>query len=68
MCLGIMAIGLLVVFWASKWRIVVNGDRMEIQRLLRKTITMQIDEIERVKNREKEPDSFIPQQQKADND
>lgn len=49
MCLGIMAIGLLVVFWASKWRIVVNGDRMEIQRLLRKTITMQIDEIERVK-------------------
>lgn len=49
MCLGIMAIGLLVVFWASKWRITVNGDWMEIQRLLRKTITMQVDEIERVK-------------------
>lgn len=49
MCLGIMAIGLLVVFWASKWKIAVNGNQIEIQRLLRKNIIMQIDEIEHVK-------------------
>lgn len=49
MCLGIMAIGLLVVFWASRWKIAVNGDQMEIQRLLRKNIIIQIDEIEHVK-------------------
>lgn len=49
MCLGIMAIGLLGVFWASRWKIAVNGDQMEIQRLLRKNIIIQIDEIERVK-------------------
>lgn len=48
MCLGIMAIGLLGVFWASKWKIAVNGNRMEIQRLFRKNVILQISEIERV--------------------
>lgn len=48
MCLGVMAIGLLGIIRASKWKIAVNGNQMEIQRLFRKSIVLQISEIERV--------------------
>lgn len=48
MSLGVMAIGLLVVVWASKWKVAVNGDQMEIQRLFRKDVILQVEEIERV--------------------
>ena len=47
MCLGVMAIGLLGIIRASKWKIAVNGNQMEIQRLFRKSIVLQISEIER---------------------
>ena len=30
MCLGVMAIGLLGIIRASKWKIAVNGNQMEI--------------------------------------
>ncbi len=45
---GVMAIGLLGIIRASKWKIAVNGNQMEIQRLFRKSIVLQISEIERV--------------------
>lgn len=48
MCLGVMAIGLLGIIRASKWKIAVNGNQMEIQRLFQKSIVLQISEIERV--------------------
>lgn len=48
MSLGVMAIGLLVVVWVSKWKVAVNGDQMEIQRLFRKNMILQVNEIERV--------------------
>lgn len=53
MSLGVMAIGLLVVVWASKWKVAVNGNQMEIQRLFRKDVILQIDEIERAEIGEK---------------
>ena len=61
MCLGVMAIGLLGIIRASKWKIAVNGNQMEIQRLFRKSIVLQISEIERVEIGEKEPTTFIRQ-------
>lgn len=48
MSLGVMAIGLLVVVWVNRWKVAVNGDQMEIQRLFRKNVILQVNEIERV--------------------
>lgn len=53
MSLGVMAIGLLVAVWANRWRVAVNGEKMEIQRLFRKNVILQVNEIERVETGKK---------------
>ena len=53
-CMAFFILGLCMfciffgIIRASKWKIAVNGNQMEIQRLFRKSIVLQISEIERV--------------------
>ncbi|MCD7955262.1 MAG: hypothetical protein LUG93_05820 [Lachnospiraceae bacterium] len=44
----VAAVGLLVMIWASCWRIRVDGSTMEIHRLLHRSRTVSFSEIEKV--------------------
>ncbi|MCC8046739.1 MAG: hypothetical protein LIP12_14850 [Clostridiales bacterium] len=45
----VAAIGLLVMIWASRWRIRVDGSNMEIHKLLHRKRNVSFSEIEKVK-------------------
>ncbi len=47
-------IGLLVMIWASRWRICVDGERMEIHKLFHKRQVLLFSEIEKVEVTQKD--------------
>ena len=52
--LGVAGIGLIVMIYASSWRIVVNGDEITVHRLLRKSETVAVADIEKAEVGKKE--------------
>lgn len=52
--LVISSIGLLVMIWAAKWKIIANEDQLEIHRLFHKDEILLYSEIERVETGSKE--------------
>lgn len=52
--LAVAGIGLIVMIYASSWRVVVNGDEITVHRLLRKSETMAVTDIEKAEVGKKE--------------